>query len=228
MKINRLHDWDVGYQEARSIQWELAKKLSFEFPGLEVKTIAGADISYCKDEPRVYAAVVLLKIPEFEVTERVSFCSDVTVPYIPGLLSFREAPHLAEAFRKLSQKPDVAMFDGHGRAHPRGLGLASHMGLILDIPTIGCAKKILVGTFDPVGEEKGSVSFIEFSGQRVGAVLRSRKKVKPIFVSPGHKISLEKSIEIVLKSLRGYRIPEPIRFAHIFVNRMRKSAGLIS
>lgn len=221
MDIKRLHSWDVNYQEARDIQTQLAKKLSFEVPVCEIKTVAGADISYSRVTRELYAGVVLLKLPDFDVIECVWSGAEVTFPYIPGFLSFREAPPLLEAFRKLSKTPEVAMFDGHGIAHPRGLGLASHVGLLLDIPTIGCAKKILVGHFDFVGEDVGAFSEIKFNEQTVGVVLRTRKNVKPIFVSPGHKMNLEKSLEIVLKSLNGFRIPEPIRLAHIYVNQIR-------
>lgn len=224
MKINWLHPWQVNYHEACNIQRKLVERLTLEFPAFKIETIAGADTAYSREKPELYAGVVLLKVPEFEVIEQVCFCAEVTFPYVPGLLSFREAPYLVEAFSRLTKIPDVAMFDGHGIAHPRGLGLASHMGLLLDMPTIGCAKKNLVGQFNSVGEEVGSFSLIEFSGQSVGAALRTRRSVKPIFVSPGHKINLEKSLEIVLKSLKGYRIPEPVRLAHLYVNRVRKNA----
>lgn len=223
MVIKRLHGWEVNYREACEIQRNLVQKLSFEFPGFNINTVAGADVSYSKETPQVYACVVLLKVPEFEIVEQVSYCTEVSFPYIPGLLSFREAPVLVEAFRKLINIPDVAIFDGHGIAHPRRFGLASHMGLLLDIPTIGCAKENLVGCFDSVGEEIGNFSLIEFSNQPVGAALRTKKNVKPIFISPGHKMSLNKSLEIILKSVRGYRLPEPIRLAHILGNQIRNS-----
>jgi deoxyribonuclease V len=221
--IKRLHSWDLNYLEARDIQTQLARKLSFEFPGCEIKTVAGADISYSRLTRELYAGVVLLKLSDFAVIERVWFGSEVAFPYIPGLLSFREAPSLLEAFRKLTKTPDVALFDGHGIAHPRGLGLASHIGLLLDIPTIGCAKENLVGQYDFVGEDVGDFSEIKFNSQAVGAALRTRKNVKPIFVSPGHKMNLEKSLEIVLKFLNGFRIPEPVRLAHIYVNQIRSA-----
>lgn len=228
MKINWLHGWDVDYYEACNIQSKLVKKLSLEFPILEIKTVAGADIAYSKEKAELCAGVVLLKIPEFVVIEQVCIRAKVTFPYISSLLSFREAPHLAEAFKKLTETPDLAMFDGHGIAHPRGLGLASHMGLLLDLPTIGCAKKNLVGRFDSVGNQVGSFSLIEFSGQTVGAALRTKRNVKPVFVSPGHKINVEKSLEIVLKCISRYRIPEPIRRAHIYVNRVKRNARLMN
>ncbi|MFQ5824996.1 MAG: deoxyribonuclease V [bacterium] len=223
MNVRRLHGWEVNFQEAYEIQRNLAQKISLEYPGFIINTVAGADISYSKRSTEVYAGVVLLKVPQFEILEQVSYCTVVSFPYIPGLLSFREAPVLVETFQKLTNIPDMAIFDGHGIAHPRGCGLASHMGLILDIPTIGCAKEMLVGRFDSVGEEIGNFSLIEFSNQQVGAALRTKKNVKPIFVSPGHKMSLQKSIEIVLKTGKGYRLPEPIRLAHIFVNQIRSS-----
>ena len=147
--------------------------------------------------------------------ERVSF------PYVPGLLSFREAPPLLKAFEKLSQSPDLAIFDGQGIAHPRGIGLASHLGLFLDVPTIGCAKSRLVGEHEPVGMEKGEMSDLIYKGESVGRVLRSKRDVKPLFVSPGHRISQDRAAEIVLSCCRGYRFPEPIRRAHLKVNELR-------
>jgi len=149
----------------------------------------------------------------------------VRFPYVPGLLSFREAPALTKAFRKMRTKPDVIIFDGQGIAHPRGIGLASHMGLILDCPTIGCAKTRLVGTHPPLSDTQGSRVLLKNHGRVVGAVVRTRERVKPVFVSPGHAITLEESVRLVLSCCKGYKLPEPTRQAHIAVNRLRLAGG---
>ena len=143
-------------------------------------------------------------------------------PYIAGLLTFREGPVLLEALRKLKIMPDVVMFDGQGVAHPKNIGIASHMGLWLDLATIGCAKSRLVGEYEPVGPDFGDKSVLTYSGNKVGYVLRTRQKVKPVFISPGHKINAEQSVNIVQNTLKGFRLPEPVRQAHLTVNQMRK------
>ena len=144
-------------------------------------------------------------------------------PYIPGLLSFREAPILLRAFRKLKSNPDIILFDGQGIAHPRHFGLASHMGLILGKPSIGCAKSRLVGEYSSVENTAGAYSKLVYGNKVVGAVLRTKKNTKPIFVSPGHKTNLSFAIRIAMKTCRGYRIPEPIRQAHVYVNDVRRT-----
>jgi deoxyribonuclease V len=157
------------------------------------------------------------------MVDQVSVSERVTFPYIPGLLSFREGPVLLKAFEKLKSIPDVAIFDGQGIAHPRQLGLASHMGLFLAIPTIGCAKTRLVGIpQNETGNQPGDFSHLILNDDVVGAVVRTKKNVKPVFVSQGHKIGLERTIEIIIASCKGYRLPEPTRQAHIEVNRIRQ------
>lgn len=186
-----------------------------------MKCVAGADVAYDKRSDRFYAAVVVLRLPELEIIEQAHAVGWVKFPYIPGLLSFRESPVLLAAFAKVRSEPDVLMFDGQGIAHPRGLGLASHVGLLLDKPAIGCAKSRLVGEHGDVGQAVGDFMPLVFHGKRVGAVLRTRKGVKPVFVSPGHRMSLKAAMEIVRKTCRGFRIPEPTRQAHLLVNRLR-------
>jgi deoxyribonuclease V len=158
-------------------------------------------------------------IEERTVVERASF------PYIPGLLSFREGPALLKIFESIQHIPDVVIFDGQGIAHPRGVGMASHMGLFLDMPTIGCAKTRLVGRYGEVGKEVGDYTDLVLDDRIVGSVLRTKKKVKPIFISPGHKIGIRKSADIVLRCCRGYKLPEPIRRAHLVVNEIRVKGG---
>jgi deoxyribonuclease V len=157
------------------------------------------------------------------ILEEATAEGKVNFPYIPGLLSFREAPILVKAFEKVRNVPDVIIFDGQGIAHPRGLGLASHMGLVLDLPSIGCAKSRLVGEHAPLGEEVGTHTPIIFKNDTVGAVLRTRKNVAPVFVSPGHRMDILSAIEIVMKTCRGYKLPEPTRQAHLSVNKFRVS-----
>ncbi len=223
MKTNNLHSWNVTYREAINIQQTLREKLILDDKNMpdKIRTIAGADISYSRGDNIFFAAVVLFEFPSMEVIEETSFTQRVTFPYIPGLLTFREGPPLLKAFEKLRNVPDVAIFDGQGIAHPRGLGLASHMGLLLDIPAIGCAKTRLVGQYSNVRNERGGYSYLILEDRVVGTVLRTKKNVKPVFISQGHKIGLQRSVEIILSSCTGYKLPEPVRKAHLAVNRIR-------
>jgi deoxyribonuclease V len=223
VKIRNLHSWDVDYKTAVALQAELRERLVLEdrLSG-DIRIVAGADISCTKGDDRVFAAVVLLDAATLEVIEEATYSGRTSIPYIPGLLSFREGPALLQAFGKLRKRPDVALFDGQGIAHPRGFGLAAHMGLILDIPSVGCAKTRLVGTSREPGERRGQQSPLVHNEKRIGAVVRTKDRVKPVFVSQGHRVSLERAVEIVLQCAPHYRIPEPIRRAHILVNKMRK------
>ena len=226
MKIRNLHEWDVPPARAVEIQRSLRQKISLR-DTLELRRlrfIAGADVSYDKGDTTLYGAVVLVKLPEMEIAEQRWAKGVVNFPYIPGLLSFREAPILLRAFSLLKLSPDAVIFDGQGIAHPRGFGLGSHVGLFLDLPSVGCAKTRLVGEHGPVGDEKGSFAWLTYRGKRVGTVLRTRTGVKPVFVSPGHRISIRAAMKLVLSTCRGYRLPEPIRLAHQLVNRVRLEA----
>ncbi len=162
----------------------------------------------------IFASVIVFELHTMQKIEAVTASGRVDFPYIPGLLSFRESPILLKAITKIKSEPDVIILDAQGIAHPRGIGLASHIGLLLDKPSIGCAKTRLIGEYDEVGEEAGNYTLLKTKEKTIGAVLRTRKNVKPVFISPGHKIDLGTSIELVLKSCRGYRLPEPIRQAH--------------
>jgi deoxyribonuclease V len=227
MKTRALHPWNVTYAEAVTIQQELKKKLILRDSDIsqQVRTIAGADISYSRGDDLFFAAVIVCDFPALNILETATYSKRVTFPYIPGLLTFREGPALIEAFNKLENIPDVVIFDGHGIAHPRGMGLASHMGLLIDIPSIGCAKKRLTGTYEEPGTEVGDYTCLELNGSTIGAVLRTKKNVKPVFVSQGHKIGLTTAIDIVLSSCTRYRLAEPVRRAHLEVNRMRMEHG---
>ena len=223
MKHLNLHPWDLPYEEAVKIQRDLRDRLVLESPEIDLKLVAGADVSYSRGSNLFFSSVVVLEMPDMRILEVATASGEVNFPYIPGLLSFREAPILIKAFENVKNIPDAVIFDGHGTAHPRGLGLACHMGLVLDMPTIGCAKKILVGDYEPVGDEVGEYSTIVYKGDIVGAALRTKNNVKPVFVSPGHRMDISSAIDIVVKTCRGYKLPEPTRQAHLAVNRARTS-----
>ncbi len=221
MKYLNLHSWEVSPGEAIQLQKELKKKISLKKSFNNVKIVAGADVSYYKN--KMIAGIVILKFPQLEIIEKKSSVSSVNFPYISGLLTFREGPSLLEAFKKIKTTPDVILFDGQGIAHPRRMGIAAHLGLFLGKPTIGCAKSRLSGKYTSVGEKKGDYALLKEGEEILGAVLRTRREVKPIFISPGHKINLPNSIEIVLKCIIKYRLPLPVREAHIFVNQIRNN-----
>lgn len=224
MKYLNLHSWKVSPQEAIKIQKDLKSNVSLKRSFSKIDKIAGANVSYYQN--RMIAGVIIFEFPNLKIIERQSFVSSINFPYIPGLLTFREGPSLLEAFKKIKITPDVILFDGQGIAHPRRMGIATHLGLFLDRPTIGCAKSRLSGKHTSVGEEKGDYALLKEGEEILGAVLRTRRKVKPIFVSPGHKIDLSNSIEIILKCIVKYRLPVPVREVHIFVNQIRNNLAL--
>lgn len=225
MIIHNLHSWDISVREAPLLQKKLAGKVLLKGARTRPKIVAGADISTNKNSPHAYAGVVLLEFPSLDVLDTFTIEGEMTFPYIPGLLSFREAPILLELFRKVHPAPDLIFFDGQGVAHPRKLGLACHMGLFLDCPTIGCAKSRLVGEYEEPALEKGAFSWLyDKKGTVLGAAVRSRENCKPIFVSVGHKIDPGAAIQRTLACTSRYRIPEPTRLAHHLVNDMRKNS----
>ncbi len=224
MRFKKLHPWSVSYQEAVGIQAKLRDLLILDGLNSRPQIIAGADVAYSKQTNLVYAVVVVFELDGMKILEKASATSEASFPYIPGLLSFREAPVLLKAFGQLKTEPEVILFDGQGIAHPRGLGLASHVGLLLDKPSVGCAKDLLVGKHGQVGITQGAHSYIYYKGRCVGAALRTRRRVKPVFVSPGYKINLDDAIRVVLSSCRGYRLPEPLRQAHNLVTQLRSSS----
>lgn len=209
------------YAEAVRIQNELAPRLILKGGPRKVRTVAGADISYSRGSDRFFCVIVLLRAETMETIEEARFEGKARFPYIPGLLSFRETPFILEAFKKLHERPDVMLFDGHGVAHPRGFGLACHAGLLLDLPSVGCAKSVLVGEYDEPGMERGAQSALRYKRKRVGYAVRTRSRVNPVFISPGHRIGMAPAVRLALSFSRGYRIPEPTRLAHLAVNRYR-------
>lgn len=222
MKVTQLHSWKVNYREAVRIQNSLIENLSFPKLKKKPKRVAGADVSCSKRSTMLFASVVVLSLPDLSVIEEQLVESPAVFPYIPGLLSFREIPILCKAFRKIKTAPEAVICDGQGIAHPRGIGLAAHLGLILNIPTVGCAKSRLVGEYKPVGEKRWSRSRLRFGGKNIGSVVRSRRGVKPVFISPGNNIDLQGSIKLIRWCTTRYRLPEPTRLAHISVNRYRR------
>lgn len=203
--------WPETVKEARELQNRLKKKVRLHPLGKPPKHIAACDAAFKDDE--VIGAVCLYRYPEIEFIETVTAVMKCRFPYVPGYLSFREGPVLIEAIGKLKTKPDLFIFDGQGIAHPRGFGLATHMGVLLRRPGIGCAKSRLTGEFGEPGRARGRWSPLTIDGKAVGAVLRTKDNVRPLFVSPGHMIDIEGSVEIILRCLTRYRIPEPQRCA---------------
>ncbi len=223
--VPALHPWVLDLAEARKVQKELAARVDTTRPLAPYQTVAGADVSYNKYSPVLYAAVVVLRADTLEVIDRAGVVAEAGFPYVPGFLSFREAPAVIEAFRKLSIPPDVLICDGQGIAHPRRLGIASHLGLWLGIPTIGCAKSHLFGKYEEPGPERGDWSPVTDGDDTIGAVLRTRPRVKPLFVSPGHLCNLDGSIRAVLAATRKYRQPLTTQLAHQYVNELRLQGG---
>lgn len=215
MSQTPLHEWNLEPAAAIALQHELAQRIVLEDRLGEVHFVAGVDMAINENNGMAHAAVVLLTFPEMEIVERHIYEEPIRMPYIPGLLSFREAPCVLGAFHKLHQRPDLVMVDGMGIAHPRRIGIASHLGLWLNIPTIGCGKSLLTGKYDKaaLSEEAGSWVPLIDKKEVIGAVVRTRTRVNPMFISPGHLISVQTSIDYVLKCGRGYRLPEPTRLA---------------
>jgi len=237
MKISKLHSWNLSYPQARDLQKRLACQVQRTPLEKPPKLIAGLDCAFSKDGKRIAAAAVVLRTPGaqkglweplttpgFETVETTSAVQEVTFPYIPGLLSFREAPACLAAVEKLKKPPDIFLVDGQGLAHPRRLGLASHLGLFFDKPTIGCAKSKLIGTFDELPSEKGAHTPLKDKDEIIGAVVRTRANVEPVFVSVGNKCLLEDAIKVTLDCTTKYRIPEPTRLAHQLVSKLRLNA----
>jgi deoxyribonuclease V len=219
------HSWSVSIAQARRLQDELRDAvIDADAPGL-VRLVAGADVSFERGGSRLYAAVVVLDADRLEVADVATARGAARFPYVPGYLSFRELPPVLEAFGRLRRTPDLVICDAQGRAHPRRMGLACHLGLWLDVPTIGCAKTRLTGTHREPGLRRGCHTRLRDGNEVVGEVVRTRSGVKPVFVSVGHRVSLVSARKWTLKLAR-YRIPEPVRLAHLEVNRLRRSASV--
>jgi deoxyribonuclease V len=220
-----LHSWELTTAEARDLQIRLAGLVDSNRALPPFETVAGADVSYDLRGKWLYAAVVVLRAGNWEVVDRSGVVVETRFPYVPGLLTFREAPAVIEAFDKLTVRPDVMICDGQGIAHPRRFGLASHLGVWLGLPTVGCAKSWFCGEYEEPGPERGDWSPLRDAGETIGAVVRTRTRVKPLFVSTGHLCNLESAIASVLTTARTYRQPITTRLAHHYVNELRRNSA---
>lgn len=213
--------WPKNVDEARRIQFNLKGRVKIvQFKGTP-RRVAGVDAAFSGSNS--IGTACLYTYPQGNLLQEVYAVTKYTFPYIPGFLSFREGPVIMKALRKLTIKPDVILFDGQGIAHPQGMGIATHLGILLSVPTIGCAKSRLLGDYKEPGKSKGSYTPLIYRGETIGAVLRTRDNVKPLFVSPGHMIDLKKSINIVMKLLVKYRLPEPLRRADYLGKKVKRT-----
>ncbi len=209
-----MHAWDVSPKEAIGIQKALQSHVNLTDDYGDIKTVAGVDVGFEKDNTITRAAIVVLDVKTLEVIQTSIAQHPTSFPYVPGLLSFREVPAVLEAMLKLSAEPDLLLCDGQGIAHPRRFGIAAHLGLLLDIPAVGVAKSRLIGTHDEVPPEKGSFVPLMDKGEQIGVVLRTRANVKPLYISPGHRVSIASAPKLVMKYVTKYRLPETTRHAH--------------
>jgi deoxyribonuclease V len=222
MNIHLLHSWDLTPAQAVALQRALADRVTTDTPLSSCDLIAGADVSNDRFSDTLYAGVVVLRASDLSVVERRGAVARSTFPYVPGLLSFREAPVLLRAFARVESRPDAVICDGQGLAHPRRLGLACHVGLWLDLPCLGCAKTRLTGRYQEPGREPGSRTPLVDGGTVLGSVVRTKTNAGPLFVSPGHRIDLDSTVRWVLATCRRHRLPEPTRLAHLYVNELRR------
>jgi deoxyribonuclease V len=224
--VASMHTWDVVPKEAIELQKQLREKVQLVPLAQPPRTIGGVDVSMNRFAKTGFAGIVVLSMDTLGTLDHFVVHAPIPFPYIPGLLSFREIPMLLQAWEKLKIKPDVIMVDGVGYAHPRRMGIATHLGLVLGVPTIGCAKSVLTGVYEEPGQEFGDTSNLcdAKTGEVLGVALRTKPGVKPVFISPGHLITLEESIELVRSTVRKHRLPEPTRLAHTMVNEYRTSA----
>lgn len=223
-RYQTIHDWNLSPLAAVQMQHELRARIRIEPLSAPIETIAGADVSFNKFSPLIYAAIVVLHVPSLTIIEEAEAVTEIKFPYVPGLLSFREIPALLEAWAKLKIEPDAVMLDGQGIAHPRRMGIAAHFGLCVDRPTLGCAKSVLVGTYEQPPPERGAWMPMTHQGEIIGAALRTKTNVGPVFVSPGHRLDLAGAVAMTLQCGGGYRIPEPTRHAHNRANILRRAS----
>ena len=217
------HSWEVSPRRAAVIQRELAERVERQIPtGFDLLVVAGLDVAFPKGGEECVAAAVAWSVRERRVVEERVVRRPLTFPYVPGLLSFREAPAMLAALSEVRTPVDALLCDGHGLAHPRRFGLACHLGVLTGIPAVGCAKSILVGEHSEIGPARGSKVPLEHRGERVGTVLRTRDRVRPVFVSIGHRVDLTAAETLILACAIGFRLPEPIRRADWLVSQARK------
>ncbi len=214
-RARQAHSWDVTPREAIRLQEELRPQVVTQPLTLStIRRVAGIDVGIPRGKSIARAAVTIFSYPAMQLIERSLAEQPITFPYVPGLLSFREIPVILAALEKLTTPPDILITDGHGLAHPRRFGLACHLGVLLDMPALGCAKSILVGTHPPLDDERGSTAPLYHDDSIIGTALRTRTRVKPVYISIGHRIDLATAVELTLRCGGGYRLPEPTRWAH--------------
>ena len=218
-----LHSWKLTPKEAVALQRELAPQLTLAPPKKAIRWVAATDLSFNRFDDRLYAAICIMDLETGEIRETAIKEGRVTFPYVPGLLSFREIPALLQCFDTLQRTPDAVICDGQGLAHPRRIGLACHLGLWLQLPTIGCAKSLLCGSHGRLGQKRGATAALIDREEQVGVALRTRDGVKPVYVSPGHLCDVDTAIEVVLQTTPKYRLPAPIRAAHDAANNLRRA-----
>lgn len=224
VRIRNIHPWRLSYAGAVNVQERLRSMVELRPLSLRrIRAVAGSDLAIDKRRKRVVAAVVVMSFPGLEVIETRTVASPLDFPYIPGLLSFREIPALIKCLRRVRAGFDVMLCDGQGIAHPRGVGIASHLGILIDTPTVGCAKSRLVGEHDEPGRRKGDYTRLIYEGKQIGSVLRSRDDVKPLFISPGHRVDHPSARRITLACTTRYRLPEPTRRAHIAAGEAKRA-----
>src|SRR5713226_9092355 len=223
MRVKMCSPWDLEPREAMRLQERLRERVVLEDRFEEIRWVAGADLAFDPETGIAFAGVIVYRFPQLVEVERRMARRKLRFPYVPGLLSFRESPVLLAAFARLRAEPDLILIDGHGRAHPRLFGIACHLGVLFDKPTIGCAKSLLVGQCGEPAARVGSTAPLVLNGQTVGMVLRTRENVKPIFVTQGHRVSLESAVRLVRECLDGFRIPKPTREADHFVGELRRA-----
>ncbi|MFQ6616613.1 MAG: deoxyribonuclease V [Fidelibacterota bacterium] len=228
MQYGDLHPWNVTPDEARKIQDDLRDRVILSPIPEDVRHVAGADVSFDKGSNLMHAAIVVIRLQDLMVIEKKGVSERTSFPYVPGLLAFREGPPVLHAWEQLTVHPDVIVFDAHGLAHPRRFGLACHLGVILDIPSVGCAKSVLIGSYRDPGPGAGNTSPLVENGEEVGAALRTREGVSPVFVTVGHRSDLPSAVALIVACTRGYRIPEPTRQAHLIVNALRRGETIDS
>jgi deoxyribonuclease V len=214
--------WNLTPREAMRLQESLREHVELQDRFGDIRYVAGADMAFDPETEVAFAGVIVYRFPELEEVERRMARRKLRFPYVPGLLSFRESPVLLAAFARLRTEPDLILIDGHGRAHPRRFGIACHIGILFDKPTVGCAKSRLVGEHQEPGEMAGSTTPLMLEGERIGVVLRTRDDVKPIYVTTGHRVSLDSAVGLVKQCVDGFRIPKPTREADHYVRDLRR------
>jgi deoxyribonuclease V len=215
--------WNLAPREAMRLQESLRERVELKDQFGEIRYVAGADMAFDPETEVAFAGVIVYRFPGLEEVERRMARRKLRFPYVPGLLSFRECPVLLAAFARLRTEPDLILIDGHGRAHPRRFGIACHIGILFDKPTIGCAKSRLVGEHQEPDERAGATAPLMLEGERIGVVLRTRDDVRPIYVTTGHRVSLDSAVGLVKQCLDGFRIPKPTREADHYVRDLRRA-----